>query len=607
MELLRVLDKKGIFVTLISALYLSFFAYTGWIPHDQGTLAQSAERVLNGELPHRDFDDVYTGGLSFFHAAGFWLLGTNMATIRTLLFASAIGFVWTLHRIASRTMSATFATLVALTCLVWSLPNYFEGMPSWYTLFLSTFGIFAILKYFDSDLRRWLLLAGLCGGLAVTVKIVGLYYIAAIAFVIVYRGQIRGHSDSEVTKAVSWSTIAIAISMNALWLGLVGLMVRRHATLMICIQFILPSLAIGTVLVADSLRRTTGADSPIRVLRELSIYVLGVLLPIVIFLIPYMSSGSWMKLFQGVFITPFVRVDAVVFSLPPASYLALEVPVAALLLLGLTSLGQRDRIISLVLIPLLLVGLVLSLSFSVFNLVFTMVRLLMPIVAVIASWMLLFDKDLEDRRKLEIYTVLTVSSFMTLVQFPFSAPIYFCYVAPLFILSSQITCASQPHAAVRTQWTLLLFGLLFGATILNHFQFFDDPNLARMDPAVNLLELPRGGLFLTERDRQKYDRLVTAIQQNSPPNSSIYAGPDCPEVYFLSERTNPTRTLFELFDEPDPDDTKRLKFILQQDLPLVVLNLRPSHSRKMTQPFIDAVTTHFSNSMTIDNFLVVFK
>lgn len=607
MNLLRVLGREGIFVVFISALYLSFFAYSGWIPHDQGTLAQSAERVLNGELPHRDFDDVYTGGLSFFHAAGFWLLGTNMTTIRTLLFPSAIGFAWTLHHIASRTMSAKLAPLVALTCLVWSLPNYFEGMPSWYTLFLSTFGIFAILKYYDSDLRRWLFLAGLCGGLAVTIKIVGLYYIAAIAFVIAYRGQIRGDSEPKATKGFSWSTVAIAIALNAMWLGLVGLMVRRHATFMICIQFILPSLAVGTVLVVNSLQRPTSADSATRVLREIVIYVLGILLPVILFLIPYTTSGSLMDLYQGVFIRPFVRVDTVVFSLPPASYLALELPVAAILLLGLTSLGQWDRIINFVVLPFSILGLVLSLNFNVFHLVVTMARLSMPIVAVVASWMLLFDKNLEDRRKLEIYTVLTVSSFMTLVQFPFSAPIYFCYVAPLVLLSAQVTCASQPHAVVRTQWTIVLFGLLFGATLLNHFQFFDDPNLARIDPGVNLLELPRGGLFLTERDRQKYDRLVTAIQQNSPPNSSIYAGPDCPEVYFLSERKNPTRTLFELFDEPDPDDTKRLQFILQHDLPLVVLNLSPSHSRKWTQPFLDAMTAHFPNAMTIDNFLVVFK
>ena len=66
--------------------------------------------------------------------------------------------------VAARTMSATLAALVTLTCLVWSLPNYFEGMPSWYILFLSILGIFATLKYCDTESRYWLMLAGVCGG-----------------------------------------------------------------------------------------------------------------------------------------------------------------------------------------------------------------------------------------------------------------------------------------------------------------------------------------------------------------------------------------------------------------------------------------------------------
>jgi len=39
----------------ISAAYAWAHLKTGWIPVDDGTLAQSAYRVLNGELPHRDF------------------------------------------------------------------------------------------------------------------------------------------------------------------------------------------------------------------------------------------------------------------------------------------------------------------------------------------------------------------------------------------------------------------------------------------------------------------------------------------------------------------------------------------------------------------------
>ncbi|MEM7349697.1 MAG: hypothetical protein AAF657_02750, partial [Acidobacteriota bacterium] len=37
--------------------YLATLADEGWIPHDEGMLGQCAERLLQGELPHRDFDE----------------------------------------------------------------------------------------------------------------------------------------------------------------------------------------------------------------------------------------------------------------------------------------------------------------------------------------------------------------------------------------------------------------------------------------------------------------------------------------------------------------------------------------------------------------------
>src|SRR5262249_54128475 len=55
-------------VWIVAAIYLRSIAYRGWIPTDEGYLGQSAERVLGGELPHRDFDDLFTGGLSMFYA-----------------------------------------------------------------------------------------------------------------------------------------------------------------------------------------------------------------------------------------------------------------------------------------------------------------------------------------------------------------------------------------------------------------------------------------------------------------------------------------------------------------------------------------------------------
>ena len=58
-------------VWLASALYVFQHLPMNWPPSDEGMLAQSAEHVLRGETPLRDFAEVYTGGLSHLHAVGF--------------------------------------------------------------------------------------------------------------------------------------------------------------------------------------------------------------------------------------------------------------------------------------------------------------------------------------------------------------------------------------------------------------------------------------------------------------------------------------------------------------------------------------------------------
>jgi len=49
-------------VWAISGLYERQHLMHGWVPHDEGLFAQSADRVLHGEVPHRDYVETYTGG-----------------------------------------------------------------------------------------------------------------------------------------------------------------------------------------------------------------------------------------------------------------------------------------------------------------------------------------------------------------------------------------------------------------------------------------------------------------------------------------------------------------------------------------------------------------
>jgi 4-amino-4-deoxy-L-arabinose transferase-like glycosyltransferase len=174
-------------VLVISIGYMWMFIDRGWIPHDEGTLAQSAERVLAGEVAHRDFVHGYTGGLNYIHAVAFKIFGVSLLAMRYALMSAFVAWVVVFYYAATRLTSVAGAVVVTLAAVFWSVPNYPAPMPSWYNLFLATAGLGALLEYITTGRRRWVLLAGLAGGLSVLMKLHGLLFIAAGLLFIIQR------------------------------------------------------------------------------------------------------------------------------------------------------------------------------------------------------------------------------------------------------------------------------------------------------------------------------------------------------------------------------------------------------------------------------------
>ncbi len=122
---------------------------------------------------------MYTGGLARFDAVVFRVLGTRLIALRIAMFAVFLLWIPAVYYIATRFAGPVTAAAVTLLCVVWSIPTYPAAMPSWYNLFLATFGTAALIRFTETRQRWWVVAAGVAGGLSVLVKIVGLYYIAA--------------------------------------------------------------------------------------------------------------------------------------------------------------------------------------------------------------------------------------------------------------------------------------------------------------------------------------------------------------------------------------------------------------------------------------------
>ena len=416
----------------------------GWIPHDEGLMAQTAERVLRGELPHRDFDDTYTGGIAMMHAAAFHVLGTDLYSMRVVLLVFGIAVIPAIYYIAYQVASPTIAAFATWTAIAWSLPNYFAPLPSWYNLFLAIFGTCALVRFINTGRHRWLVLSGIVGGLSILIKIVGIYFVAGSLLFLLFREQevayeTTSHPSSSGNGTSSGNGIrrrpglypfALSVAIG-IFVAAVVILIRRRFTMMDAILFVVPSLALGTVLWVNEWRpESYSSISRWRnALITLVVFVVGVCIPLAVFLVPYVATGSLFDLYRGVFISPQKRLDLVSHALPASSSLIALLPIALVLM------GQipRKSILNGSLFTTIAVVIGVLVVFagginSVYTGFWNSARPIVPLVVLIGCWRLVVKSpngmSKEERQKL--FVVLAMATTISFVQFPYSYGIYFC-------------------------------------------------------------------------------------------------------------------------------------------------------------------------------------
>jgi hypothetical protein len=301
-------------VTLLGGLYLASVIWKGWIPFDDGMLAQTAQRVLEGQLPHRDFDDVYTGGLALLHAGAFAVGGSSLATLRTtLLLVTTLSIpVW--FYLASRlTRGHIAAGLVTLTALVWSIPNYPAAMPSWYNLILAIIAAASMVRYLDTENGRWVFVAGACSGVSMIIKIVGFYLTAALALFIAFRS--RDNAAEHERPSAKCARIERVLSI---WVACVltvapFLLIAPRLDAEWALELALPtSLVSGAILwrlIAAPVARSRSGER--HVMRDYALLIAGTLVPLAAFSTLYFRVHAFDALLRGVFVAPQRR-----FSVP---------------------------------------------------------------------------------------------------------------------------------------------------------------------------------------------------------------------------------------------------------------------------------------------------
>jgi hypothetical protein len=605
-------------VLAIAAAYVAWHLNRGWVPLDEGSLAHAAQRVLLGELPHRDFDDVYTGGLAYLNAAAFRLLGTTLWSMRLVLFAAFIAWVPAVYYVASRFARPTMAAGVTMLAVVWSVPNYPAPMPSWYNLFLATFGIAALLRFLEDRRQAWLFAAGIAGGASFLVKVVGLYYVAGVLLFLTFQAHATSRASAGATARSGRAYSVLATAALVLFVAVLASVVRHRPSAPELIQFVVPGALVAALLVRNEWTLPAGSSRTrfATLSRLLAPFLLGVALPTVLFLVPYARSGSLGAFVHGVFVLPAKRMSHASFALPVTTLLAL-LPAAAVVALVVRGARARDprigfgRRAAIVVAALLVAVLLMSGSVGgVYRMVLFSARSLIPVLAFAAVMLLARDHDASAAaalRRARLMLLLSVTAVCTLVQFPFTVAIYFCYVAPLVALAAVAFLAYLDRPAPPALPALALaFGAAFAVLRLNASPLNDMDRQYEPYPESRPLALDRAGLVVPLFQAGQYEAAVTLVRQHAR-GRYIWASPDAPQLYFLSGYQNPTRSLFEFFDDTTGRTARILRTLDAHGVNLVVLNIKPEFSPRIPMELYRELAKRYPNSALAEPYLIKWR
>ena len=588
-------------VLAIAGTYVGFRVNLGWVPADDGTLAQSALRVFEGQLPQRDFAELYTGGLSIIHAAAFHLFGVNLLSLRICVFLFFLAWVPALYYTALRFTAPLAAGGITLLAVAWSFPNYPAAMPSWYNLFFATFGAAALLRYLEVRTRRWLFVAGMCGGISILIKVIGAYYIAGVLLFLAFLEQ----SEQEQEGIGQASYLFRLFSAGALvaFLSVLILLVRQRLAMAEFYHFVVPSVIVaGLILIGEKKMGAGGGKRFAALLRLVVPFGCGVLSPVVIFLIPYALSGAVGTFVSGVASSSMAAAVGLAIIHPaPVQYVVFVLPLVGLLAAAMYWDRFQGRAVGGA-IGVLAVAVVARAphSMEILSGVWFSVVMLTPMVVALGATAVIALRARGDGTRLDrqrVVLLISLAATCSLVQYPLAAPIYLCYSLPLTLLAllAIITTAKKQRGTYVLASLLGLY-LMFGVRTLIPMHLAElTHEVGHMDE----LRLPRGGVQI--EGAYFFEDLVRFLQQHAP-NGLMYAGNDCPELYFLSGLKDVTR-----YDTVAPAE-EVLKALQSNDVKLVVINEAPFFPGAQMSPAVRAeVMRKFPNSRLVGFFRVFWR
>jgi hypothetical protein len=585
-----------------SSLILLSTLDRGWYPWDEGTLGQMAERVLQGQLPHRDFVDTYTGALTFFDAGVFWLFGTDLLWLRVAMLPFFLAFVVAAFYVATRVMPPAAAVAFTVAIVVWSVPNYPAAMPSWFNLFFATIGVAALARWLESRRQRWLWLAGFAGGLSVTVKIVGLYYLAGAVLFLLVRPLLgaRATARRQTVGGIGIAALSLACLLSVIDVLRPRLGHGEIVALLVPTAAVLSAIAFVAVRSCPPSRRVVGAA-----LGDVAPLLGGAVVPLAAFLVPYVVTGSVGALVHDLSQSSRLRLQFAAMAPIGPKWLITAAPLV-LVAVAPRIPGRPGKAVSLVLAAGYLAAALVVDRTRAFDVFFNPLREIVPILSVAWGIVVVRRASIERGTRELLALLVIVMAFTALIQFPFGSWIYFLYVLPLAALAGAASLAALGGSREPLYLVVLVAYLVVGARELTPGITGFVDGLSGRHPGLVRLDASRGRIYVPTGDAARYRR-ITGLLLLHAEGGYTFAGPDAPEVYYLANLRNATPMIYDFLTPEADRDRYVLDAISRHHITAIVVNRSPSFSRSLDEHLVDRLDRMYPAHVLIDEFDVRWR
>lgn len=517
-------DRLAFFAGVAGAVSIVLCFYDRfWWPPDEGVYGYVAQRLLRGDVLHRDIQDIHSAPIHFLHALAFAVFGEDLLSLRYplgLLTVVQSVIVW--HLLAER--GAAVATAGAIAVAALSFVQFLNPSANWYALFFM-FATAAALRFLGGRTR-----AATVGALIMSAflfrQLSGVFIaMGAITFLLAGRraSAARDQGSARIVLAVVAS-------------GLVLYLLAKASITAFLIFGIWP-----LILIAVAWRHASGAADLLAVLRPMFVGAAAILIPLLAYHVLTGSLLAWID-------------DAVL---------------AALHLTSFAFFSERSHLWFAVL------GMVsLAHDFSVAasaNLAFWLALLALPIAAGVMT-----VRVAARAAQAEWHPLPVMATFFAIVSVHYETPIYLLHSAGAVVAA---TLWHMAHGARGRRRGLALALFLAAVALLYHAG--ESPSRSTLawirgqtsSPAV-IAGLPGARLAMGEHDQRTYGRLIDLVTEHSTICDTVLSLPMNPEINFLGRRRAPFRFYSAALGLRRAEDVDRAAAVVAARPPALLVHRR---------------------------------